>query len=69
MDYNPIHADRILNPNEKIVQSITKALKVNNNYCPCNSLKTIEQICPCSNYRQNKICHCSLYISKDKVYD
>lgn len=55
----------ILNPNIEIVKNVTKALEKNNGYCPCNILKTIEQICPCVDYRLNNICHCSLYIPKD----
>ena len=56
-----------LNPNEKVVNAITKRIKICNGECPCsNPGKTVEdKICPCKEYRENDICHCQLYIKKD----
>lgn len=52
-----------LNPNDKIVNSIFKRVKNNNGECPCHN-NSIDKKCPCSDYRDNDICHCGLYIKK-----
>ena len=52
-----------LNPNDKIVNSIFKRVENNNGECPCHN-NSIEKKCPCSDYRDNDICHCGLYIKK-----
>ena len=56
-----------LNPNDKIVNGILKRLEVCNGECPCdNPGETIEdRLCPCKEYRENNICHCTLYIKKN----
>lgn len=55
-----------LNPNEKIVNAITKRIKICDGECPCvNPGKTREdRLCPCKEYRENDVCHCQLYIKK-----
>lgn len=52
-----------LNPNDKIVNSILKRVENNNGECPCHN-NSIDKKCPCSDYRDNNICHCGLYIKK-----
>jgi len=52
-----------LNPNDKIVNSIFKRVENNNGECPCHN-NSIDKKCPCSDYRDNDICHCGLYIKK-----
>lgn len=53
-----------LNPNDKIVNAILRRCEVNNGECPCvNSGETHEdRLCPCKEYRENDVCHCSLYV-------
>jgi len=55
-----------LNPNEKIVKAILKRIEANDGECPCqNPGKTKEdRTCPCKEYRENDICHCTLYVRK-----
>ena len=52
-----------LNPNDKIVNSIFKRVENNNGECPCHN-NSIDKKCPCSDYRDNNICQCGLYIKK-----
>ena len=55
-----------LNPNEKLVNSITKRIKLNNGECPCNQpdVETEDKICPCKKYREEQYCCCSLYVKE-----
>lgn len=57
----------ILNPNDKVVNAILKRCELNNGECPCmNPGETHEdRLCPCKEYRENNICHCTLYIRKN----
>lgn len=56
-----------LNPNAKIVNAILKRIDANDGECPCqNPGKTREdRMCPCKEYRENDICHCTLYVKKN----
>jgi len=51
----------ILNPNTKIVKSITKRIKINNGECPCYN-ESRNKHCPCTDYIEKDECHCKLYI-------
>ena len=52
-----------LNPNEKIVNGITKMIEFNNGECPCIHQGEVEDLtCPCSDYIKNDNCCCHLYI-------
>lgn len=51
----------MLNPSEKVVGSITKAIERNGGLCPCYNTST-DPHCPCTDYRENNECHCSLYV-------
>ena len=56
-----------LNPSDKIVNAILKRCEMNNGECPCdNPGKTHEdRFCPCKEYRENDVCHCTLYVKND----
>lgn len=49
-----------LNPNDKVVNNILKACERNGGECPCHN-DGYDKHCPCSDYRENDICHCNLY--------
>ena len=54
-----------LNPNEKIVKGIIKAIERNDGNCPCVHTEPCEDLtCPCSDYREKDKCCCQLYIKK-----
>lgn len=61
-----IKPEFILNPNPKIVDSITKRLKITNGHCPCHNKYsgTDDDICSCKAYREEDHCCCTLYIQK-----
>lgn len=50
----------VLNPNDKIVNSILKGVERNNGQCPCHN-DSEDKNCPCSNYREHDKCCCGLY--------
>lgn len=54
----------VLNPKDKVVNSIIKRINNNNGECPCtNPGQTKEdRLCPCAEYRLNDKCHCGLYL-------
>lgn len=56
--------DKKINPNENAVSGIQKALKRNNNECPCSSNTSVDKECPCSNMREKNECCCNLYVNK-----
>lgn len=50
-----------LNPSDKVVNNIIRAVTRNNGECPCNN-SSEDKHCPCSNYREKDTCCCGLYI-------
>jgi Ferredoxin thioredoxin reductase catalytic beta chain. len=52
-----------INPNKEFVQTMRKALKDNDNYCPCSIAKSEETKCMCKEFREQDagVCHCGLY--------
>ena len=54
----------ILNPNDKIVNAILKRCEANDGECPCLNT-SVDKHCPCSDYRENDICCCKLYIKEE----
>lgn len=54
----------IINPDQEYVAQMREAIKKNNGFCPCIVSKTKDSICPCKDFRENKICHCELYVEK-----
>ena len=53
-----------LNPNEKVVMAILKRIDANNGECPCDNPGKTRQdrLCPCKEFRENNICHCTLFV-------
>ena len=43
-----------LNPDKEYVKEIRQAIKENDGFCCCKLLKTIENKCPCLDFRENK---------------
>lgn len=33
-------------------------------YCPCSVLKNEDTLCPCKEMREEKNCHCGLYVKE-----
>ena len=55
----------MLNPNDKVVNNILRMIENNAGKCPCaNDCMDIQ--CPCESYRVKDVCHCTLYVKKDK---
>lgn len=52
----------ILNPNDKIVSSLTRMIERNNGNCPCSGNTSEDLHCPCSNFRDHNECTCGLYL-------
>lgn len=59
----------MLNPNDKVVNSILARVENNDGECPCvNDGKTREdRLCPCKSYRENDKCCCNLYVKENGV--
>lgn len=63
----------VLNPNDRIVNSIFKRLGKTEGVCPChheewNENTPIEdKLCPCSTYRNGDGCHCCLYVKEESL--
>ena len=52
------------NPNEEDYKEITEAVKLNDNYCPCLSIKNEDTKCMCKNFRDSEdtdFCHCGRF--------
>ena len=54
----------ILNPSDKIVNTLLGMIERNQGNCPCSGNNSKELKCPCSNYRENNKCICGLYKKK-----
>lgn len=55
-----------LNPNEKIVSNILKAIERNEGNCPCIHPENDGSLqCPCESYRLKDKCYCKLYIREE----
>jgi len=59
----------VLNPNDKIVNAILKRIEANEGKCPCWGASSMDNHCPCEEYRLNDVCHCTLYIKKEEHDD
>lgn len=55
----------ILNPKDKVLNSLFKALERTNGKCPCSNNASTDKHCPCSDYRENNKCCCGLYIKEN----
>ena len=56
-----------LNSDDRIVNAIIKRIFKCNGECPCsNPGETKEdRMCPCKEYREKDICHCTLYVKEN----
>lgn len=55
----------VRNSNKDIYNEVTRAVKENDGYCPCELDKTEDTKCPCKSFReQTQVgeCHCGRYI-------
>lgn len=55
---------RIVKEDTELAKEIQKALKENQNYCPCRVKKTSDTKCMCKEFREQEtegLCHCGLY--------
>lgn len=55
-----------INLNEEQAERIIKGLIEKGGYCPCKIPKIPENICPCDEFINDKICHCNLWVTEDK---
>lgn len=54
----------IKNPDLKVYEEVTEAVKQNNGYCPCLVLRNEDTKCPCKMFREQQtegLCHCGRY--------
>lgn len=52
------------NPNTEELKEIVEAVEANEGYCPCETDKNKDTLCPCKNFRENPtvdFCHCGRY--------
>ena len=54
----------IQNPNKEFVEKIKQRIKDNDGYCPCRVEKTIDNKCPCLDFRDTGNCICGLYVNQ-----
>lgn len=55
----------IKNPDKDIYDEVTKAVKENEGYCPCEIIKSQDTKCPCKTFREQDDvgeCHCGRYL-------
>lgn len=55
----------IRNPDSKVYDEVTKAVQDNDNYCPCEIMKSADTRCPCKIFREQTTageCHCGRYV-------
>mgnify|MGYP002512858952 FL=1 len=57
-----------LNPNKEIVKTVKEGLKQTGGYCPCRIQRTEDNLCICTEFRDQiadpdfeGFCHCMLY--------
>ena len=55
-----------LNPDKDFVKEMRKALKDNNNFCPCAIQRNADTKCMCKEFREMEegMCRCGLYIKE-----
>ena len=59
----------IKNPDEIMYQEVTQAVKDNDGYCPCMTIRSEDTKCPCKSFREQSFkgeCHCGRYLKIDK---
>ena len=55
-----------INKNKEHVKVIMEGLLRKNGHCPCKVQQTPENLCPCDEFVESKICHCDLWIKDDE---
>lgn len=55
-----------LNPDTEIVATVREGLKHNDGYCPCLVNKSEDTKCPCLKFREDKECHCGLFVCSEQ---
>lgn len=57
-----------LNPDENVVKAIRNRLKITEGQCPCVSEDewSIDTVCPCRKFREEKVCCCNLYVNTEE---
>ena len=57
-----------LNPDKEYLEMMRNSIKERNGYCPCipKYLDSDDTKCPCKEFRENKYCHCKLYVEDNK---
>lgn len=55
-----------INPNERVVKSLTMMIDNNEGECCCynKGLTKEDRMCPCKAYREEDLCCCKLYVKK-----
>lgn len=57
-----------LNPDDKVVNSIIRALERNGGHCPCkHDEREGHDQCPCTMYIANNVCYCGLYVKLEDL--
>jgi len=51
-----------INTDKEYLEKLINAIFKNEGYCPCKLDKKEENICPCKDFMENKICKCKLFI-------
>ena len=55
-----------INKNKEHVKAIIEGLLRKNGYCPCKVQQIPENLCPCDEFVESKICHCDLWVKDDE---
>lgn len=55
-----------INSDENHTKIIIDGLIKKDGYCPCKVQKIPENLCPCDEFINEKICHCNLWIKGDE---
>lgn len=59
----------IKNPDNRIYDEVTQAVKDNQGFCPCMIAKTNDTKCICKAFREQQTegeCHCGRYVKTNK---
>ena len=58
-----------INPDDRVVNGIIKALYRTDGHCPCHNKYsgTDDDICPCKAYREEDCCCCTLYVRDNET--
>ena len=58
----------VLNPDDEELSDIINSIIINEGHCPTYIKDRFgHDQCPCSDYLQNGICHCKLYVHQNQI--